>query len=437
MAGGVSLGAIFARLGLDSSQFQGGLAGAGSHLSRFEQETKRTGVSMSASLTPSFGVAALMAQQFGGAIKDASAGIADMIGASPNLTNALATLSTSGVLAASSYGRLSLSVKDMAKAGPDAALAMGNLALASFQLGNSIGKLALEQFPELGRIVSTLAEGPTKLFGEQLAGNEALFRTTSNTLLKLREQLGLTGAEWRVSADRTRENAIRLAELYDRALMVKRGLSGLSEVAANAGKAVAGLGAASLASLSDAAKAVKGLRGEYDVLTAPDVKMAMLKLTADFQQLAAQGVSAGQLMAAFGDRVAEIRERAKEYTDLRIPDEFKRLADAVDGSGGSVAAVEALAKSLASTLPTAAGSGTAASKKALEDLGEQLKDSISGGFGMGAEEGTNFARQQYDKFLRETEGKRIPVRFQLDVEDLQRQLADAAAGAIARTGGRV
>lgn len=427
MAGGVALGSIFARLGIDSSQFQGGLGQAEQRLGGFGQRATATGVTLNTSLTPKFGVAALAAQQLAAQVAGISKEFATTAGISPALVNSVSALGLSAVTAAGAYGKLNLSVRDFSKLGPDAAVSMGAMAASAFSFGNAVGKLALEMFPELGRIVSTVAEGPTKAFGVQLATNEELFRQTSNSLIKLRGQLGLTGDEWRVSATRTKESAARLADLYDKALLVKRGLTGLSEVATKARATIHGLGTASADALSKAAGSAASLREQFGVLTAGGVKVGMVELTTQFRELAQQGVSARQLFDAFGDKVASLETASRDYKGLNIPKEFKDLAAAV-GENGSVGAVAKLAEAMATKLPVAAATGAQASKSYLAELGTTLEGQISGGFGRGMVSGISAGRQALDALKKDTAAMTFPIVLKIDPADLQRQIKAALAG---------
>jgi hypothetical protein len=71
-------------------------------------------------------------------------------------------------------------------------------------------------------------------------------------------------------------------------------------------------------------------------------------------------------------------------------------------------------------LPKEVDSSRAASAASLDRMGKDLEGSISGGFGRGAEEGVNFAKQQMDAWRAEIAANPIKVPF--DIPNLRAEI---------------
>ena len=116
-------------------------------------------------------------------------------------------------------------------------------------------------------------------------------------------------------------------------------------------------------------------------------------------------------------RFKELAEFAGTYVGFNMPKEAQDLGDAFrDDTGG---ALDALLKRWATMAP-AIKTGVEDSRKYLEQMGKDLEGSISGGFGRGAEEGVNFAKQQMDAWRAEIAANPIKVPF--DIPNLRAEI---------------
>ena len=438
MAGGVSVGAIFARLGMDTSEFQAGLGRAARDLQTIEPPAKRAGVAVGTSLgTQGFAVAAFTAQQLTASLGKMTGELQSALGPSGELLGATMQMSTGIATTVAQGTKLTMTLKDFTKLSPDAVASMAMMGAGALELGTALGTIAVEVFPKLGHAVVSSGKEPFLEFADALASNEALYQQTVEQAQRMAAALKLSGSAYEVSTERSRENAVHLAVTIDRLTSYGRAQTTAARDAAVHTAAMDAQGKAAAQMMIGLSGANKELRDTYGVLSKRDMEEQMAKLVKDFTNFSKEGVSAQQLLEKFNPKVAELQDVAKGYTDVNLPKGFKDLAAALSGEGGGVDAVRALEDHLKTQLPTAVDSGTEDSKQALAQMSQDLQGSISGGFGRGAAEGTNFARQQLDAFITESEGKRIPIKFELDKADIQRQWQDAVEGLIPNTGGRV
>lgn len=169
MAGGVSLGAIFARLGIDTEQFQGGLGKAEARLSGFATKAEAAG-------------------------KQAAAGL-------DNVQRG-AMMGLQGINALAAGGIPSI----QAMVGVFGELGLAGMALATtYQMLNK----SVDQ-----HVKSALAAGPpAKELADAMMADEEAFRRAADQLERGTKALGLAGPEWKFATEFTRENAEQIVFL--------------------------------------------------------------------------------------------------------------------------------------------------------------------------------------------------------------------------------
>ncbi len=246
-----------------------------------------------------------------------------------------------------------------------------------------------------------LAADKDKEWIKQLASDEAVYRKQIDLYNKMRLQLGLVGAEYMVTADHTKENAERLAELIPGVQDLTRELH--KQMAAQAKTNRETLDATTIIrQIKDALReqdaAIESVtektRKLYDVISQKEAEEQMAKLVTDFKLLASDGASASQLFDAFGPKVADLAEAAKDYVDLDVPGDFGQLEYALKNR----VYFDGFVNDMANRLPDAASKASAA----LE------------GTAMTAEKGTKKAREEIDE-LRVSLDKLATGQWEVDL----------------------
>ena len=374
-------------------------------------------------------LAGLAAQKFGGQLTSTfsdAAGVTSKLAVQTNgLFMATGRVADAGLLAVASFGKLS-AVKVST-----ATLNAGMLGLAT-----SVGAAAYEitrlimELSGLDEAMRDKAGKPAAELAEALANNEERFKGAAEQLAGLTAKLHLSGPAWAFEAKWTRENAIRVSELTDKVLAYARSRRSISENVAGyfaTMQSEEGLHRRAIATLD-------ALRLKFDqsygVMTKPQLTDALAKLAGDVRKMAEQGIPWAQVMDKVAPRFKELAEFAGTYVGFNMPKEAQDLGDAFrDDTGG---ALDALLKRWATMAP-AIKTGVEDSRKYLEQMGKDLEGSISGGFGRGAEEGVNFAKQQMDAWRAEIAAN--PIKLKFDASDLQRIIEAVNSGRIPITTG--
>lgn len=264
---------------------------------------------------------------------------------------------------------------------------------------------------------------------DQLTENQDVYLQQLNLYNKLREKLGLTGDEYKITADHTAANVKLLTELLPKVQSLHRALfdQHAAQVQANQGmtdtialqKQMKDL----IAQQDGAIRSViDRTREYYGVLTQGEVEQQISQLLADFRLLKAEGISTEQLVKGFKDRFAELGEVADDYIGLNMPWQFQAMYEAAKTGGDAFADQVTL---LGTDLPKAGDVAMTA-----------LQGSIVAGITK-AKEGVKAQTEEMDELLRRLASNEytITVKAELDTEDLQRQQRDA--GIKPQTGGGV
>ena len=374
-------------------------------------------------------LAGLAAQKFGGQLTSTfsdAAGVTSKLAVQTNgLFMATGRLADAGLLAVASFGKLS-AVK----------LSTATLNAGMLGLATSVGAAAYEitkfimEVSGLEALLRDFAGKPASEFAEALANNEERFKGAAEQLAGLTAKLQLSGPAWAFEAKWTRENAIRVSELTDKVITYARSRRSISENVAGYFATMQSeerLHRRAIATLDELRLKFQQF---YGVMTKPQITDALAKLAGDVQKMAEQGIPWAQVMDKVAPRFKELADFAGTYTNFNMPKQAQDLGDAFrDDTGG---ALDALLKKWA-TLPSAIKSGAEDSAKLLDELGERLKGSISGGFGKGIEEGTNFARQQMEAWIAEVEGR--PIKLRIDASAIQAAFDAVLSGRIPHTTG--
>lgn len=438
MAGsGVSLGAIYAKLGVETQSFQDGLKRA----ERSIASTAGTIGQQAGRMSMPLSMANVIITRFGDSLASLSTrlqrdlGIANSalggtLGATTSLAGAAASLS-------GQWGTLNTKVSQFGKITPAAQAATLGLYDAAFQLGQAIGTLAADEIPQLKTVVNTMASGPFAAFSESLVTSKTRFEDALYQYDRLRTSLKLSGPEWEVGRTHTTANAQALANLSQKALLLARAQNEASASTTKNSDALLGQRRAATSALLALHDVNEALRKQYGVLSKDDLEGSMRRLVADFGNLSKQGVSAEQILAKMAPSFADIKEAAAGYSDLAIPTGFKALGDALEG--GSVDALKQVAQQLKVGIPTGVQAGTESSKKFLDDFGEKFKGTISGGLGNGVVDGINAGKQALIAWRANLADE--PFKLTFDVSGLKSQIAGAVAeamsGRVPNTAGKV
>lgn len=170
---------------------------------------------------------------------------------------------------------------------------------------------------------------------DQLTSNKDVYLQQLDLYNQLREKLGLTGTEWRITADNTLANVKALNELMPKAQAMHRQLidQHAAQVRANEGTVDAiALGQRMREMIAAQDRATRDVidrtREYYGVLTQSEVSDQVGQLLADFRLLKAEGISTEQITKAMKDRFAELGDVADDYIGLNLPYQFTAFVDA-------------------------------------------------------------------------------------------------------------
>ena len=426
MAGG-TIASLVARVGADTSDFHTEMDGAVIKAGSVQAGFDRIGKRIEGGIGQPLLLAGLAAQKFGGQLTSTFADAAGVTSKLAIQTNGLfmvtGRLADAALLATASLGKLS-GVKISTSTFTAGMLGIVTaVAAASWEVGRFIA-----QVTGLDNLLREKAAKPAAQVADVLARDEERYQAVREQVQQLAHALQLSGPEWDVSSKRTRENAVRLSEVNERLLdsMKRR-----KEIALTMPTYLAGLQAEESLHRRNIGT-LEALRLKFDqsyaVMTKPQLTDALAKLAGDVRTMAEQGIPWAQVMDKVAPRFKELAEFAGTYTNFNMPKQAQDLGDAFrDDTGG---ALDALLKKWA-TLPAAIKSGAEDSAKFLDQMGERLKGSISGGFGKGIEEGTNFARQQVEAWIAEVEGR--PIKLRVDASAIQAAFDAVLSGRIPRT----
>ncbi|HOC43767.1 MAG TPA: hypothetical protein PKJ99_12200 [Thermoanaerobaculales bacterium] len=232
------------------------------------------------------------------------------------------------------------------------------VALLAWELGSALRPL-VNQIEGIAELFGLIANKSQDL-GDALVKNKDQFADAFVVYQKMREQLGFLGDEWDVGTTHTEANSRALSDNMARLIELQNAQLGTAKAirettAARMGDLTTLERMAAKVALVGAAydNVTDDLKKMYGVMDRQDIVDQMSQLVADFTLLGVQGVPAQQLMDAFGPKVTELAEAAKDYTDLDIPKGFADLQYAIEKK--AVYWVGDLAKRLSQDVPDAAG----------------------------------------------------------------------------------
>jgi len=332
------------------------------------------------------------------------------------------------------YGVLKAASDALMKSTMDAGKPVGEMAAALVENGVAMENVAA-QVDMLAKRLGTS--------GEALGVNTAATMENAVGLLALRDalekelkqrQLGSAAykdylAQQKIAVERTAEqkklytesvtwlNAVREAQARFNAVHGQ-----LVPIGAQVAIALA-RGREELKSFADEARRSAG------VMNAEELRAKTAALEKQIIAIAQSGGSASQTVAALGGQFEEAVKLAKEL-GVQLTPQFERAAEAIAKGPGE--AMDDLFASFRG-LPKEVEASRTASAAALAKMGTDLEGSISGGFGRGAQEGVNFAKQQMDAWRTEIEA--TPIKLKFDASDLQRIIDAVNSGRIPTTTG--
>ncbi len=405
-----SWGSIYARIGADTSDFQAKLAQSNTILGQWAGGNEQHGMRVERSLIRVSRGSAEVMRSFG-IMGGQSAMAVQMI------------LDKVGLL--------------------EMALPVG-LAMMAPQIGAFINKIT-----GLGAAFATIGP-PTQAMAEDLAANADGFEAAQTTLKHLLAQLGIAQPLWLQSGQRTKENAeqtiLLMGTLHNEVEERKKANTTTSayvaqQIVANAKLAEAAklhkesvdwlvkekqsqiefnnawgkmipVGTQIAIALGKGQQAMKELGQEtikaYGILSETSARASVDDMQKKLRAVAIEGGDAGQVMAKMGPDILQVVEDAKAM-GVALPPVMEDVALAI--SEKNKLWLGDLMTGLGKT-PAAASAASAASAKYLDDMGNKLEGSISGGFGRGIEKGTNFGKQQIDAFRAEVE--QTPIVFKIE-----------------------
>ncbi len=430
MAAGASIGSIYARIGADTSDLQAKLAQANTSLGRFAKDTDTFGRSASTGLGQAGATAGQVARRVSamGTIVDQVTGSNSagyiVVGHSA-LEMGRSVLEGAG--AVTKLGVATQAVGVVIKgfgAGP-----VAGAILASLALGGAVGTV-FNKFAGLGYLLQDIAHGPTKDFGDSLAKDETLFRTTVDQVEHLKTQLHLSGPEWAVNTTRTKESATQLAAMVEQITQHGRVVMQTKNVRDGYTQSFIDLGDKIRANQKILADYTAKVNETYGIVTKSDVTAKLKTTLLDLRVMQKEGIEAEQVIAAAGPAILEVIDKAK-LVGVDVPLILGDMADAIKTKNNLW--VGDLLRTLPG-IPKEAADAAKVAGASLDEMGKRLEGSISGGFGRGIESGTNFGKQQLDAFIADVEGRPIKLRF--DTSDLNNAIADALSGRARMTPGR-
>jgi hypothetical protein len=157
-------------------------------------------------------------------------------------------------------------------------------------------------------------------------------------------------------------------------------------------------------------------RRSAGVMNADELRAKTAALEKQIIAIAQSGGSASQTVAALGGQFEEAVKLAAEL-GVQLTPQFERAAEAI--AQGPGLAMDDLFASFRG-LPKEVEASRAASSGSLEKMGKDLEGSISGGFGRGAEEGVNIAKQQMDAWRAEIAAN--PIKLPFDIPNLRAEI---------------
>jgi hypothetical protein len=184
-----------------------------------------------------------------------------------------------------------------------------------------------------------------------------------------------------------------------------------------------GRGGQAMKDLGDATLKTYGILSERAAFTnLEDVEKKLRAVSIASGDMEATSLMAGQVLEKMGPDILKAVEAAQSMR-VKIPPMMEDVALAIEEKNRLW--LGDLMTGLKKT-PDAAREGAAGSAKYLDEMGKSLEGSISGGFGRGIEEGTDFGKQQYAAFKRAIEAD--PIRVNFDMSELDRAITDALSG---------
>jgi hypothetical protein len=261
---------------------------------------------------------------------------------------------------------------------------------------------------------------------------------------KMKETLGLTGAQWEIASEQTENNTQKLAANLEAVgqMIQKRKEEGTllgeneekmrteqdirDEVAEHVAKANEEYGTY-----------LDSLKEEYGILSKEDVLKNLAERTKHYEDMKNAKLNEQQIQEAMGPLLEEDLELLKQMKVPlnELPDNTKKMLtnmgearplikQQVDDLGMLGTQYESLAQRVALTM-TDPNTGLAVT----------LKDSLAGGFGQGIEEGIAFGDQQLRTWVEEVSGVPVPVEIVVDDAKFMQWIDDLTNGRLPPGGG--
>lgn len=167
----------------------------------------------------------------------------------------------------------------------------------------------------------------------------------------------------------------------------------------------------------------------YGIVTKQGAADALEVMQGKLRAVALAGADSGQVLEKMGPDIMKSVEEATKM-GVAVPPLMKNMAEAV--KSGNDLWLGNLMDGLKKT-PDAAKQAADESGKVLDEMGNRLQSSISGGFGKGIQAGTDFGKQQFDAWVLQVGNTKIPLNF--DMPDLHQAVLDAVRGIIPNTAG--
>lgn len=284
-------------------------------------------------------------------------------------------------------------------------LSGGQLAVAAegaARLGIAIGTLIrpwVNANLGLGESMGLVARQHDDLV-DALEDDDERFHVALQLYDKMRGSLGLLGDEWRITAERTRENAARLVTMTN-ALMqhtrelkeTKRYVNPLSRDMLELGNAIRGYQNLLKTGGESVDDFITRLKEMHNITAAQDPIKALEALQEEFKLLAASGeASSAQLVASFAPRVAELEQELAKL-GVSLPDAMDEWVSALSGPGSGMTVMDSYIKQIREQLPDAAAIAGEALKQTATDLGGMLRGARGELTELGAEL-DNFAKKR-------------------------------------------
>lgn len=270
-------------------------------------------------------------------------------------------------------------------------LAVGLTALVSIKVGDWAREF-IDDVTGLGPAIAT-AKSATDEFVASAVKDQNVYLRHLELYNRLRESLGKTGEAYRITADATEENARRLAELIPKLIQERRERDAHTNAVAREIAKVHQVGAAAKDSgdkqVDAANRAFEATKKLYGLLSKEDVQKNLEDLAKKFGEAKAGGIGLQQISDKMANSLKEQLELAKEY-GLTLPDSVKKMASEIGQHG--YPEVAKLGEELGNLGGYVQISGNVI-VNAVKDAAGNVKDSLSGGFGKGVEDGVRYADQ--------------------------------------------